>query len=132
MTYDDLDNLLSYLHGKGTEYVKYRDIVAEHYKNNETTFDIEGMLVKLKKDGFVDTGKFTQGGDKLGWVEQKTYKLSFEGRLLFENSSHNKPYLGLNRRKTQRQIWVIAKIVIATLNAIAILYLMWRAIPNNK
>ena len=60
------------------------------------------MLIKLEKDGYADTGTH-KSGEMYGWAEQTTYKLSFEGRLLYENSSQNKPYLGLKRRATQRK-----------------------------
>jgi hypothetical protein len=128
MTIDDLDRLFAYLYKQGTEYTMYKDIVSSHFKNDETTFDIQGMLIKLQNDGYVDTGEkiFHKAYAE---ERQTTYKLSLEGRFLYENSSHNRPYWGLKRRKRQRQIWDIAKTVITVLNSIAILYLMWRAIP---
>jgi hypothetical protein len=132
MTISDLDNLFAYLYSKGANYVRYLDIVSEHFKNDEKTYDVQGMLIKLDKDGYVDTGTFSiQNNEGLGVKQQTIYKLSFEGRLLFENSSHNKPYLGLKRRAKQRQIWDIAKIVITALNAMAILYLMWKQVPSH-
>jgi hypothetical protein len=83
MTYDDLDDLLAFLFSKGTKYTNYRDIVSEHYKNDETNYDIEGMLIKLDKDGHLDTGQH-HSSQKFGWTDQTTYKLSFEGRFFYE------------------------------------------------
>jgi hypothetical protein len=76
MTISDLDNLFAYLYSKGANYVRYLDIVSEHFKNDEKTYDVQGMLIKLDKDGYVDTGTFSiQNNEGLGVKQQTIYKL---------------------------------------------------------
>lgn len=127
---NDMDSLFDYLYCKGAVYTPYRTIVKEHFKGDESTWDIEGMLIKLDKDGYVDTGE-KENDRKLGWTKETTYKISYEGRLLFENSSQNKPYFGLNNKKRLNKIYTVTRIVITAINSVAILYLMWKAIPGN-
>ena len=89
------------------------------------------MLIKLERDGFVDTG-WHKTDVQFGVKEQKMYKLSYEGRLLFESSPQNKPYRGLNRKEKRKQIWMVAKIIAAILNAVIIILIAFFALKAQR
>lgn len=130
---DKIDDLFKYLYQKGSSYSKYRDIVKQHFNSSEKDNDIEGMLIKMAKDGFVDTGTFSTDSQKVGWVQETTYKLSFEGRLLYENSPKNKPYLSLKNKENRRKIWEITKIVAGIINALLVIGVaIWAALQSNS
>jgi DNA-binding PadR family transcriptional regulator len=128
---EKIDSLFAYLYNKGSEYTILQEIKKEHFKDDTIKNDIEGMLIKLERDGFVDTG-WHKRDVQFGIRAQKVYKLSYEGRLLFESSSQNKPYRGLNRKDKKRQIWMAAKIIAAILNAVIIILIAFFALKAQR
>ncbi len=71
-------------------------------------------------------------GEETG-IDTFEYQITFEGVLFFESAffiSKNKPYTWKRNKGIINSIWTVAKIIMITLNALAIIYLMWGAIPR--
>jgi len=118
---EKIDGLFLYLYAKGSTYTSYRNIVGEHFKNDEVSTDIEGLLIKLDRDGYVDTGERTNNRN-FDWIKETTYKLSFEGRFLFENSRLcNRPYASLKKTERYKNKLNVAKAAASAANAVIII-----------
>jgi hypothetical protein len=86
-------------------------------------------LYKLEKDGYVYTNtRVDEKGNK-----SVTFFISFDGLLALERSPifwKNRPYRWGKNKELLTTIWRVAKIILIVLNSLAILYLMWLAIPK--
>ena len=119
MTIDELDTLLDFFYKKGPVYTKYLDIKKECFAD-DTTKDVEGLTIKMHKDGFLDSGAVMDNAVIFGYTQQGIYKLSFAGRMEYENTFKDlvgKPYHSIRRREKRKQLWNLVKIVAAVLNA---------------
>jgi len=138
MGIDDLDIVLEYLYCNR----RYQYIAEIHAKVNKIKeipiIDVLVVLNKLAKDENITveehetTTKETITSEAKHVSSRDAYFISFEGILFFEQSPfmfQKRPYKWKQIKQTLNVIWTIAKIVITALNALAILYLMWKAIP---
>src|SRR5450432_2595342 len=123
MTLDELDTLFSFLYRKGPAYTKYEDIKRDCFSDDPAK-DVEGLTIKMHKDGFLDSGAVTNHGVIIGYSQQGIYKLSFAGRMEYENTFKDlsgKPYHSISRREKRKEAWNVVKIVAAVLNATLII-----------
>jgi hypothetical protein len=88
MGIDDLDSLLNFLYNKKYKYVLFEDVIKEHFGGDRENNDVEGLIVKLDKDGLLDTEWHKDPGRKFGLTEQGAYKLSYDGILFKENGGY--------------------------------------------
>ena len=125
---DQLDFVLNFLSNKHFSMA----IDAIHKELVRSKFDvsnIHAIINKLEKDGNLDVSYYKN--DK---SSNKLYNISFEGLVFLENAPfifQHKPYRWKANKGTIKTIWEIAKIIIVVLNALAILYLMYMAIPKQ-
>ena len=123
MTVNDIDKLFSFLYHKGSEYTKYIDIKRDCF-SGDNLMDVEGMTIKMHKDGFLDSGAIHDHAVIIGYTQQGIYKLSFEGRMAFENCAkglEGQPYRFAKRRQDRADMFRIVKIVAAVSNSILII-----------
>ncbi len=115
MSIKEIDILFLYLYGKNENYTGYEIIQSECFPNNPEA-DVEGMTLKMHRDKYLDCGA-TENHQKLGdYIQKGNYKLSFEGRLLFEKRNlilNQQPYRKIQIMATIHSIWTIAKTMAA-------------------
>ena len=92
MNIEQLDELINYLFSKKEQYSTYTEI-----KKRFSEYDVEGLLIKLDKDGFIDSGSISRirrsisgkETNALGQSEEGIYKLSFEGIMFKLSGGYN-------------------------------------------
>jgi len=98
------------------------------------------IINKLAKDGYITIEEHIIRSPDPVTQEMKEvsrrdgYFISFEGILFVENKSliwQHRPYKWKQIKGIIKTIWEIVKIIIVVLNSVAILWLMYMAIPNK-
>lgn len=118
MTIEQLDALFGYFYNLGERTSTFNNI-REGCFEGDRSIDLTGLLRKMERDGYLDLGLFTipfvQG-------EVTTYKLSFEGRFLFENGLvWGRPYHSLQISQRRKIMYDRFKTIAIVANAIAII-----------
>ena len=139
MGVDSLDAVLLYLYNnKRYCYIKEIHTAMEPILAIEIIY-ILAILQKLAKDGYITIEEqTTRNVSPLGVSqvvsERDGYFISFDGILFVENKSfiwQHRPYKWKQIKGIIKTIWEIAKIIIIVLNSVAILWLMYMAIPDK-
>lgn len=135
MRIEHLDAGLLYFasHKKFCSDQELRDYLVGRFPDEEINQHI--VAEKLLRDGYLisrDQKMINSVGTE---YVMPNYCISFEGLIFLEDCPRfkwqNKPYKWKSSKGTIKIIWQVAKIIIAILNALAILYLMYLSIPSK-
>jgi hypothetical protein len=138
MTIDNLDKLFAFLYNRGRNYTQYSDIQKQCFPEDDS-IDVEGMTLKMHKDGYLDSGAIQSHAVLKEYIQQGINKLSFDGRMAFENcvkGLEGRPYRSAKRRQDRTDTFKVVKIVAAVLNSILIVGLasmgLWQTYKSDK
>ena len=118
--------VLDYLDNDNQDREMFEDISNNLPKKlNSKEFAL--VLDKLSDDNYIQKIVMTSAGKP---INNWTYNISFQGRLFLDNTLYpwrRHPYSQMRGMQRIKAIWTVAKTIIITLNAFAILWLMYNA-----
>lgn len=131
MSYSHLDLLLAYLY-ENRGFVFFDEILDGFNKvHTIDTFNLLVLLNKLEHDGYVTRKPIyitTRQGEIIIDKDQKPcFFISFEGVLFVENALiwKNRPYRWKQSKEIAANAWMVLKITMIFLNAVAIIILTY-------
>src|SRR4030095_1643356 len=105
MVENDMDELFGFLYQKGPRYTTYGEIFSECFPKNDMA-DVEGMTIKMHRDGFLDCGAIESHQVIKEYVQKGIYKLSINGKEYLEKiptAYIGKPYTYKFKREREAE-----------------------------
>ncbi len=138
MTVSHLEQVVKYMY----ENRRYQKIEEIHKKvlQDSPILDLLIVLNKLAKDGYLTVEKQKQynvdqsTGVKKNKITRKSYFISFEGILFYENVQPrflHRPYRNEKAIKRIQAAYITAKIIMTILNAAVIIWLTYLSIKKS-
>jgi len=79
MTIENIDKLFEFLYKKGHEYTRFAVIQSECFPK-DATMDVEGMTLKMHKDGYLDSGAIRNHAIISGYTQKGNYKCNYSAQ----------------------------------------------------